>query len=122
MESRRQKKVAKLIQQTLSEIFQKHGPSFYGRAFVTITDVTITSDLLISKVYLSIYNIPEKEEVLKQITRHHNQIRRHLGTKVKNQMRRIPEFLFYLDDTIDESVKLEELFKEIEDDRESKED
>ena len=111
MESRRQKKVARLIQETLSEIFQRNGANFFGKAFVTITEVRVTLDLLVAKVYLSIYNVDDKQEYVDLISTHHNEIRGQLGAKLKNQLRRIPELLFYLDNTLDEALRIEELLK-----------
>ena len=40
-----------------------------------------------------------------------------MAAKVKQQLRRIPELKFFLDDTLDHVFKMEELFKKIEEDR-----
>lgn len=113
MESRRQKKVAQLIQETLSEIFQKYGSRFYHQAFVTITEVSITPDLLVAKVYISVYNVEGKQKIIDSITLHVSEIRKYLGMKVRHQLRRVPELNFYLDTTLDEALKIETLLKEI---------
>lgn len=115
MESRRQKKVAQLIQETLSEIFQKYGSNYYHHAFVTITSVNVTPDLLTAKVYLSVYNVADqdKHDIMDKITSHASEIRKQLGMKVRHQLRRVPELFFRLDNTLDEALKIEALLKDI---------
>ena len=113
MESIKQRKVGKIVQETLSEVFQKGGANIFGRAFVTITDVSLTPDLLIAKIYLSIYNIQNKDEVVSKLIGEKNHLRKKLGDKIKNQLRRIPELQFFLDESLDEVFKMEELFNKI---------
>ena len=116
MESRRQQQIGKEIQKELGNIFQKSGPNFFGRAFVTITNVNITPDLLIARIYLSIYNVKDKEAVLDQIRSHVNEIRHQLGNKMRHQLRRIPELEFFQDETLDYVYRMEEIFNDIEKD------
>ncbi|GIV33749.1 MAG: ribosome-binding factor A [Chitinophagales bacterium] len=107
-------KVAGLLQETLSGIFQKHGPDFYGNAFVTITGVDVTADLLIAKVYLSIFNVTDKQKVLDEIKLQTNEIRKHLGNQLRHHLRRIPELLFYLDESLENALRIQELLREAE--------
>jgi len=113
MSIRRQQKIGSSLKEALSEIFQIHGATFYGRAFVTITDVEMTPDLLVFRIYLSIYNVKEKEKALEEIKSHAHEIRRHLGNKMRNNLRRIPELLFYLDESLDNALRINELLKGI---------
>ncbi len=113
MESRRQMKVASLLQETLSEIFQKHGSTYYGSAFVTITEVDITPDLLVAKIYVSIYNVQDKQKVLEEMKSQVHEIRKHLGNKMRHHLRRIPELLFYLDESLDNAIRINELLRDI---------
>lgn len=113
MSLRRQQKINSLLRETLSEIFQVHGVSFYGKAFVTITEVKVTPDLLTAKIYLSIYNVTDKEKSLGEIKSHGHEIRRHLGNKMRHHLRRIPELLFYLDESLDKALRINELLKDI---------
>lgn len=113
MSLRRQQKVSSLLQETLSEIFQVHGSSYYGRAFVTITEVQMTPDLLVAKIYLSIYNVKDKEKALDEIKAQTHEIRRHLGNKMRHHLRRIPELLFYLDESLDNAIRVNELLRNI---------
>ena len=113
METRRQKKVNSLLQETLSEIFQKYGPEFFGSAFVTITEVSITPDLLTAKIFISIFNVKDKDAVIDQIRSHTHEIRKRVGNKMRHHLRRIPELLFYLDESLDNAIRIEELLKDI---------
>lgn len=119
MESRRQQQVSGVIQETLSEIFRKNGSNFFGNAFVTITQVRVTPDLLLARIHVSVLNEHERKGVLSALKQHTPEIRKLLGNKVKNQLRRVPELEFFIDDSLDEVFKIEKLLKEI---RQPKED
>jgi ribosome-binding factor A len=77
-----------------------------------------------ARVYLSIFNAPDNKAVLKKIEDRSWEIKKELAAKVKHQLRRIPELKYFLDDTLDNVFKMEELFKQIKKDEEndSKED
>lgn len=114
-ESIRQRKVAELIKEQLSLIFQKNGFYTLKGSLVTITSVSISPDLLEAKVYLSIFNAKEKLAIIDELETHHKEIRHQLGNKIGKQVRRVPEFVFYLDETLDEVFKIENLFQKIKD-------
>ncbi|HYV93129.1 MAG TPA: 30S ribosome-binding factor RbfA [Chitinophagales bacterium] len=113
MEKVKQKKIASVIQQTLSEIFQKENLSMVKGGMVTISAVEVSPDLSIAKVYLSLFQIKEPQVFLEELKEHAPELRRQLGNKIRNQVRRIPELHFYLDDTLDNVFRLEEIFKQI---------
>jgi ribosome-binding factor A len=72
----------------------------------------LTDDLSIAKVYLSIFS-PNRDAqpIYQYIDNHQDEIRYELASKIKNQVRRIPELLFYEDDTAEYVNKIERLFK-----------
>jgi len=109
MSAIRQQQVASLIKRTLGEIFIKEGRNIYSNAFVTITQVRLTPDLSVCRIYLSIYNVKEKEEVVAMITKNESGVRRLLGNRIRNKVRHIPNLEFYLDDTLDEVFKMDDL-------------
>jgi ribosome-binding factor A len=51
------------------------------------------------------------EEIIKNIQAHEKQIRYELGTRVRNQLRIIPELRFFIDDSLDYLEKIDELLK-----------
>ncbi|MCP9770851.1 30S ribosome-binding factor RbfA [Lacihabitans sp. LS3-19] len=113
MESKRQKQVGRLIQKDLGEIFQKDFKSLFAGNFVTITDVKLSPDLSVARVYLSFLKIDNREEILQNVKENTKKIRGIFGQKAKNQLRIIPNFSFYIDDTAEYAQKIEELFANI---------
>ena|ERR1019366_1225681 len=113
MDSRRQLKIASLIKEAFTEILNKGGKSIYGKAFVTVTNATVTSDLTMARFYLSIFNAENPDDVLMQFKMHKHELRRDLAEKLRHHLRRIPEIEFFRDDTLDYVTKMEEVFKKI---------
>lgn len=112
MESKRQQQVGNLVKQNLSEVFQREGTYFYGKAFVTIYDVKMTPDLYIARIYLSIYNV-DKNDALDMIKSNAHQIKKSLVARIKNKLRSMPVLEFYLDETLDEVFKMDALFEKL---------
>lgn len=112
-ESKRQKQVGKLIQQEMSDIFQREGVNVINGGMVSIAKVSVTPDLMEARIYLSLFQIKEPKALLKEIKERTGEWRNLLGQRVKHQLRRIPELQFFIDDTLDYVFKMEELFKEI---------
>lgn len=110
MESKRQKQVSKQIEKDLGEIFHRDFKSLFDGAFVTITDVKMTPDLSIGKVYLSFLKAKDREAILQSIRENTKKIRGIFGNKAKSQLRIIPNFQFYIDDTAEYAQKIEDLF------------
>ena len=122
MDSIKQLQVAKIIQQNLSQVFQLKGPEIYGRAFVTLSGVRITPDLGVARAYVSVYNVTDKEEVIDAINKNSYLIKKHLYQRIRNKMRRMPEMEFYLDGSLDEVDKMDNLFKGITTDKSEEEE
>lgn len=113
MESRRQLKVASLIQEAFGEILSREAKGIYGKAFITVTHVKITSDLLLARFNLSIYNSEDPDGVIEKFNEHKYEFKRWLSEKLRNHLRRIPEIEFYRDETLDYVFKMEDVFKKI---------
>lgn len=111
METNRQRKISRLIQKDLGEILQIGGRDWFPGALVTVTQVKVTSDLSIARVYVSIFG-KDAEETLRQIGMHGKEIRRLLGIRVKHQLRQVPELRFFIDDSLDYIENIEKLLKE----------
>jgi len=111
MESTRQKKVSRLVQKELADIFLKRGNEFGHGKLVSITRVRISPDLSFAKVYISIFPATNQEEVLKSLQEHSSKIRFDLGHKVRTQLRIVPDFAFHIDDSLDYIDKIDKLLK-----------
>src|SRR6266498_4820273 len=112
-ESKRQKQVGGLIQEELNKIFQRLGLNMMEGGMVSISSVKVTPDLLETRVYLSFFQVPDAKEALKKIQDRAGEIKRELGNRVRQQLRRIPEIKYFRDETLDHVFKMEELFKQI---------
>lgn len=108
MESKRQEKISKLIQKDLGIILQQKSVKL-GNPMITVTKVHVTSDLSLARVFLSLFATSDKQKTLENIQQHTKEIRFELGTKVKNQLRKIPELQFFLDDSLDQIERIDEL-------------
>jgi ribosome-binding factor A len=115
--SKRQIQVGKLIQTTLTDIFQKQGISIFNNGMITISNVMVTPDLLEARIYLSFFQIQDAAATMDALKDRLGEIRGMLGNKLRNQLRRIPVITLYNDDTLDHVFKMEALFKQIEEER-----
>jgi ribosome-binding factor A len=111
MESVRQQKVNKLLAKELAEIFRSESRSMFSGAFITVTGVRISPDLSSAKVYLSIMGNKDRKVIFKSVEEQNHVIRRKLGGIIGKQLRIVPELLFFLDDSLDYAMRIEELLK-----------
>ncbi len=107
----RQIKINNFIQEVLAEIFRQQAMDALKGIVITVSEVRITSDLSIAKVYVSIFPPEIKENVFKEIKVLTPWYRKTLGDKVAKQIRKIPAIHFYLDNTLDELEKIERSLK-----------
>lgn len=108
----RTERLASVIQKDLGRILQQnYQPS---GTFITVTQVRMTDDLSIAKVYLSVFTQDRDPKTIYQyVDDNQDQIRYELASKIKNQVRRIPELLFFEDDTAEYVNKMEQLFAKV---------
>lgn len=111
MASTKQQKVARLLQKELGDIFQKKSKLFENK-MITVTVVRISPDLLIAKVYLSIYPSKNNENTLALVREHASEIRYELGNRIRHQVRKIPELNFFIDDSLDYIENIDRLLSE----------
>lgn len=111
MESTRQKKVSRLIQKELADIFLKKNNEFAPGKLVSITVVRVSPDLSYAKVFLSIFPSTNQDDVLTAIKDHTTKIRFELGQKVRTQLRIVPEIAFHIDDSLDYIDNIDKLLK-----------
>ena len=112
MTTTRQHKVSRLLQKELGEYFQRHGSEITGGKMVSVTVVRISPDLGVAKVYLSIFPSQEFEASMQAISEKALMVRREMGKKMRNQLRHIPEFIFYPDDSLDYIDNIENLLND----------
>lgn len=120
-ENKRQKQVGQLLMEEMSDIFQREGINIVDGGMVSISKIMVTPDLLEARVYLSFYQIKNPMEWLHKIKERTGEWRKLLGMRVKNQLRRIPELIFFADDTLDHVSKMDTIFKQINEERQARE-
>ncbi|MEH0158278.1 30S ribosome-binding factor RbfA [Limibacter armeniacum] len=113
MDSKRQQKFSRLIQKDLGEIFQQNANSMFGGAFITVTQVSVTPDLSLAKVYLSFMLVDDKQAMIEEINQHKKQVRQMLAQRIRHQARIIPDLNFYYDDTQEVAAKIDKLFEDL---------
>jgi len=93
-EGKRQKQIGGLIQEEMSQIFQRMGLSIVDGGMVSISSVKITPDLLEARIYLSVFNAKDNKAVLKKIEERAWEVKKELASRVKTQLRRIPDIKY----------------------------
>jgi ribosome-binding factor A len=112
METKRQQRIAKLLQKDMGEIFQFETRQLVSGLLVTVTKVSVTPDLSLARVFISIFGTSDKKAVVARINLHAGELRGHLGKRVRHQLRHIPQLQFYEDDSLDYIEKIDNLLTE----------
>jgi len=111
MQETRQNKIARLLQKELSVIFQQQTRMTHG-VMVSVTRTKVSPDLSVCTAYLSIFPSERGEEILSNIKASEKKIRYELGTRVRYQLRIIPELRFFIDDSLDYIDHIDQLLKQ----------
>ena len=100
METTRQNKISRLLQKELSEIFRQETSKTHG-VLVSVSVVRVSPDLSVAKAYLSIFPSEKSAEILQSIQSSAKTIRYELASRVRYQLRKTPELIFFLDGSLD---------------------
>lgn len=111
MDTTRQNKIARQIQKELSEIFMLQTKRMKG-VLVSVSTCRISPDLSVCRAYLSVFPSERSAEIVKNINDNMKSIRYELGTRMRFQLRIIPELKFFVDDSLDYIDRIDELLKE----------
>ena len=122
MESKRQQKFAGVIQEDLAAILQRESANYLPNTMITITKVRVTPDLAIARVFLSFFNTPNNQLALQTIKLHASEIRYKLGSRIKDQVRVIPQLEFFIDDTSESVDRMDKIFDKISKEERQKEE
>ncbi|MBR1405486.1 MAG: 30S ribosome-binding factor RbfA [Bacteroidales bacterium] len=107
----RQLKVARELQRALAEIIRSKGMAAFDGAMVTVSEVRISPDLSVAKVYVSIFPSAKAENVMQILQENVKAYRGELGRIVAKQLRIVPELVFYLDTSLDYAQHIDDLLK-----------
>jgi len=118
----RTERVASLFQREIAGIL---GSDFADQLhpMVTVTGVRVTADLSIAYIYISVMGDSEsmKNAALSKLVDLTPKVRKSLGRAIRHQVKKIPELRFFLDKTLDQANKLDEIFGQIREERDSRE-
>ncbi len=109
-ETNRQRKIAGVLQKDLVDVLQKAAQDGMKGVIISVSKVHVTSDLGIAKVYLSVFPSEKRDGLIEGVQSNAPLIRHEMAKRTKNQLRRMPELLFFGDDTLD---YLEEIDKSL---------
>lgn len=119
MATRRQLQVGELIKRNFSMVLQQEGHYIHDpEVLVSVTSAKMSPDLGLAKIYLSVFNTENKGAVLLQLSENKHRLKQLLYQRIKKHVRRVPAIDFYIDETLDEMAKLNQLFDRIEEDNE----
>lgn len=108
METNRQKKIGALLQTDLVDILQGEiRKNAISNLIISVSKVNVTSDLSIAKVYLSVFPSEKGPELLAAIKSNAPLIKHDLAQRVKLQLRRVPNLIFFIDDSLDYIQKID---------------
>ncbi|WP_298286681.1 30S ribosome-binding factor RbfA [uncultured Lutibacter sp.] len=101
METNRQKKIAGVLQKDLAEVLQSAARDGMKGVIISVTKVNVTTDLSQAKVYLSVFPQLKRDIILKGVQENAASIRYEMAKRTREQLRRMPELTFYIDDSLD---------------------
>jgi ribosome-binding factor A len=108
METNRQKKIGGVIQKDLVDILQgevrKNGVS---NLVISVSKVIVTTDLSVATVHLSIFPQEKAAETLAAIKTNTKLIKHDLSQRVRLQLRKVPNLIFFIDDSLDYIEKID---------------
>lgn len=107
----RQNKVSRLLQREMGDIFQREGKNILPGSLITVTNVEVSADLSIAKVYITVLGKVKPTEALEILMTKKSELRHELSHKVKNQLRIVPELRFYIDEQYDAMMHIQNLLK-----------
>lgn len=112
MESTRQQKISRLVQKEMADLLQKERSFYQNRGMLTVTRVNVSNDISYARIYISIFGVQNKSDVIQLLTDNQKEIRFRIGQRLRNQLRIIPELSFVLDDTLDYIENIDNLLKQ----------
>lgn len=110
-ETNRQRKIAGVLQQDLMDVLQRAAQDGMRGVLISVSKVSVTPDLGVAKVYLSVFPSDKREEIIKGVTSNTVLIRHELAQRTRNQLRRMPELLFFADDSLDYIEEIDKSLK-----------
>lgn len=110
MQGSRLEKIQKMLQKEFGEIFVLYARGLRN-VIISVSEVRVTSDLSMARVYLSVFPSAKAKEILEKVNADNKSLRFELARRLKDNLRVIPEFTFYNDETEDKLAHIDEILK-----------
>jgi len=100
-ETNRQRKIAGVLQVDLVDVLQRAAQDGMKGVIISVSKVSVTADLGVAKIYLSVFPSDKRDEIIKGVVSNTASIRYEMAKRTRHQLRRMPELLFFGDDSLD---------------------
>ncbi|WNW00870.1 30S ribosome-binding factor RbfA [Tenacibaculum sp. HL-MS23] len=100
-ETNRQRKIAGVLQEDLVDVLQRAAQDGMKGVIISVSKVSVTADLGVAKVYLSVFPSDKRDEIIDGVKSNTPLIRHEMAKRTRHQLRRMPELLFFGDDSLD---------------------
>lgn len=110
MENTRQEKISRLLQKEFGDMFVHYARQIQG-VIVSVSEVRVSPDLSIARVYLSIFPTDKAEAIITKVNADTKSLRYELGRRMRHQLRIVPELTFYNDESIEKLTQIDEILK-----------
>ena len=110
-ETNRQRKIAGVLQQDLVDVLQRAAQDGMKGVIISVSKVSVTSDLGVAKVYLSVFPSNKRDEIIEGVKSNTPLIRHEMAQRTRNQLRRMPDLLFFGDDSLDYIEEIDKSLK-----------
>ncbi len=111
-ETNRQKKIAGVLQNDLALVLQKMlRESGQLGIIISVSKVTVTTDLSLSKVFTSVFPPEKSDLIVRELNELKPKIKHQIAQKTKHQFRKMPDLVFYNDDSLEYINNLENAVK-----------
>ena len=110
-ETNRQRKIAALLQKDLVDVLQRAAQIGMKGVIISVSKVSVTADLGVAKVYLSVFPSDKRDEIVEGVKSNTPLIRHEMAQRTRNQLRRMPELMFFGDDSLDYIEEIDKSLK-----------
>ena len=112
VESNRQKKIAGVLQNDLARLLQNMlRESGQLGIIISVSKVTVTTDLSIAKVYVSIFPAQKADNITLELNEIKSKVKHKIAQLTKHQLRKMPDLHFYNDDSLEYIENIEKAVK-----------
>jgi ribosome-binding factor A len=105
-------RVGEEIRHELGELLSRGAVHDPGIGFITLTRVTVTSDLQLARIYYTtLGDEKSRKETARALDRATPFMRRHVGGRLR--LRRVPEFEFRFDKSVENQDRIEQILRDL---------